>query len=451
MQIPLSLTKILKLEFEKLLLSKKWLTLLLDGQFYEFEKRLHTAFGSLYDVLCEHLITFISETAEFRVAQKTLANDLGLRQLIERSATVQLRTGTKVKYRSLYAKKKSKDNEGGSRHLSHQLWNVSKSSGSMYKSLSCLLSVLCPSFELSKNLLRYMGIDANYDRVRSLSLTLSEECMKDRPASQLSAEESVKDKQVLIGIDGGRTRTRVVKDKQEDQKDKRKQSFDTPWREPKVFVITTIDQNGKLNKESLPIYDCSFGDVQTVSLLGAYLKKLKIWEASNVQIVGDGAPWIWNKVPALLLKLGVARSNIIETLDYYHASEHVYQLKAYIDKGQQYQLFKQLKQALWEGSIEQIRALLQKGISGVNLDSFTPYQYFERNKNRIDYQSLRADKRPCGSGVIESGIRRIINLRFKGPSSFWYPENVEKLILMRSIALSGRWNIMMQNLNVNKN
>jgi len=37
-------------------------------------------------------------------------------------------------------------------------------------------------------------------------------------------------------------------------------------------------------------------------------------------------------------------------------------------------------------------------------------------------------------------------MRFKCPSTFWYPENVEKLILMRSIALSGRWEIMMNNL-----
>ncbi len=448
MQIPLSITKILKLEFEKLLLSKKWLQLLLDGQFYEFEKLLHAGVGSLYDVICKHLIEFISETDEFIDIQKALAKELGLRQLIERFATIQLRTGTKVKYRSLYAKKKPTDYQGASRHLSHELWNASKSSSPMYMSIICLLSVLCPSFELSKNLLRYMGIHANYDRVRSLALALSEECMKDRAGNQLAVGESLKGKRVLIGIDGGRTRTRVAKDK---QADKRKQSFDTPWREPKLFVITIIDENGKVNKVSLPIYDCSFGDVQTLKLLASYLEKLKIWEAANVQIVADGATWIWNKLPPLLVELGVDSSNIIETLDHYHAMEHLHDLKVYLDEGQRQKVFSQLKEALWEGDIEQMKSLLKKNISGVNLAEFTPYQYFENNKNRIDYQALKIDNRPCGSGVIESGIRRIVNLRFKGPSSFWYPENVEKLILMRCIALSGRWEIMMQNLNRKKN
>ena len=60
--------------------------------------------------------------------------------------------------------------------------------------------------------------------------------------------------------------------------------------------------------------------------------------------------------------------------------------------------------------------------------------------------TFKEQNQPLGSGVVESGIRRVINLRFKSPSTFWYPENVEKLILMRGIALSGRWEIMMNNL-----
>jgi hypothetical protein len=89
--------------------------------------------------------------------------------------------------------------------------------------------------------------------------------------------------------------------------------------------------------------------------------------------------------------------------------------------------------------------LIKEGIKEVNLEEFTPYKYFKKQQNRIDYQSLKDDNRPCGSGIIESGIRRIINLRFKSPSTFWYPENVEKLIFMRGVALAGRWETMMKN------
>ena len=115
-------------------------------------------------------------------------------------------------------------------------------------------------------------------------------------------------------------------------------------------------------------------------------------------------------------------------------------------KEEQDSYFEKLKESLWRGDIKQMEELVKKGIKGVNLEEFTPFKYFKNNEQRIDYQSLKKQGRPCGSGIIESGIRRIINLRFKSPSTFWFLENVEKLIFMRGIALSGRWEIMMNNL-----
>ena len=118
-----------------------------------------------------------------------------------------------------------------------------------------------------------------------------------------------------------------------------------------------------------------------------------------------------------------------------------------MDAPKKEKLFEQMKDALWKGEINRLKKLVKKSISNVNLEDFTVYQYFENNKKRIDYQGYKEKNLLCGSGVIESGIRRIINLRFKSPSAFWYPENVEKLILMRSIALTGRWEVMLKNLN----
>ncbi len=39
----------------------------------------------------------------------------------------------------------------------------------------------------------------------------------------------------------------------------------------------------------------------------------------------------------------------------------------------------------------------------------------------------------------ESGIRRIVNLRFKAASIFWREDHVEPLLLLRAILKSGRW------------
>ncbi len=442
MRISLSEVKILKTAFEKEIRSKKWFDKLLGEDLYAFEQELHKWLLELYDNICEVMIKQVGRSSRFEKAQRKTAKKRGLKKLKVRPAEIQLRTGTKIKYDSLYSKVVPKGYEG-SRHLSHLHWGTEQKSGPMYQSLTCLLSVVCPSFLLSKEILNYQGVHANFDRVRGLSLNLGQSCKKERATIQLKAGETLAGKRVLISIDGGRTRMRLYSG---EKTDKRKQKYETPWQEPKLFVITTIDENGKTNKEELPIYDSCFGDDETFEILGQYLKALKIDRAKDVQFVADGALWIWNRVKPMLIGLGVDEDKIIETLDYYHAMEHLHQLKGYVEKDQKEVIFKKLKQALWQGDIKKMKCLIKKGIPGVNLGEFNPYKYFYKNRNRIDYQRLRKEKRPCGSGVIESGIRRIINLRFKCPSTFWYPENVEKLILMRSIALSGRWEIMMKNI-----
>jgi len=158
--------------------------------------------------------------------------------------------------------------------------------------------------------LNYQDIAINSDRVRQLSLSLAEECMENRASIQLEASETLANKRVVIAMDGGRTRTRVY------EKDKvgRAEKFATPWREPKMFVITTIDEAGKINKERKPIYDGTYGDDETFELLSKYLKNLEIEKATSVQFLADGAPWIWNRVKTVLLALGVAESKIIEAL-----------------------------------------------------------------------------------------------------------------------------------------
>ena len=442
MSISLSSVKILKTKFEKEIRSPKWLDMLLEGDLHEFEQDLYQWILGLYDEICTLMIDQLSKSKSFEQVQRNLARKKGMKKLKQRPVEIQLRTGGKVKYNSLYAKKVPKEYKG-SRHLSHLHWNISEKSGPMYQSISCLLSVLCPSFMLSKSVLNHQGIAANFDRIRTLSLSMSERCKENRAKIQLRDGETLAGKRVLISIDGGRTRMRQYED---DSQKSRSGKYETPWQEPKLFVITTIDKKGKVNKAEMPIYDSCFGDDETFEILAQYLKELEIDKAKDVQFVADGALWIWNGVKPMLVSLGVKEAKIIETLDYYHAMEHPYQLFEYVEKEQKEKVTKQLKQALWQGDIKKMKRWIKKGIPGVDLAEFKPYKYFYKNRNRIDYQRLRKEKRPCGSGVMESGIRRIINMRFKCPSTFWYPENVEKLILMRSIALSGRWEIMIKNL-----
>ena len=442
MKPPLPMTKILKKNFSELLVAVDWQDLLLQGRLYEFESLLFDKIMSLYNSIAGHFIEQISEHSKFHQVQRNKASNLGLKKLETRTASVQLRTGKTIKYESLYAKQKP-FNYSGSRHMSHVHWDIMKGASPIYASITCLLSVICPSFEMSKSILRLLGIQTSCSKVRDVALALGQRCLDERSHIQIDQDESLVGKKVQIAIDGGRTLTREYTD---EFTKKGNEKFDAKWREPKMFVITTLDKDGKRDKDNLPLYDCTFGDDEMMELLKKNLIKLQIDKADKVQITADGAPWIWNRVTPMLLSLGVKMDKITETLDYYHAAEHLHELRDYIPKEGRETVFEKLKDCLWKGNIKRLGTLLQKNIPDLDLEDFRPYQYFQKNNHRIDYQYLRMHGSPCGSGVIESAIRRIINLRFKSPSSFWYPDNVEKLILMRAIALSGRWKIMLKNL-----
>ncbi len=58
----------------------------------------------------------------------------------------------------------------------------------------------------------------------------------------------------------------------------------------------------------------------------------------------------------------------------------------------------------------------------------------------MDYLRMAALKLPIGSGAIERAIRRVVNLRLKGPSISWHKTSAEAVLLLRSYDKAGRWN-----------
>jgi hypothetical protein len=58
----------------------------------------------------------------------------------------------------------------------------------------------------------------------------------------------------------------------------------------------------------------------------------------------------------------------------------------------------------------------------------------------MDYGLMAQLNLPMGSGAIESAIRRVVNLRLKGPSIFWCKHNAELVVMLRAFYKAGRWN-----------
>jgi hypothetical protein len=69
-------------------------------------------------------------------------------------------------------------------------------------------------------------------------------------------------------------------------------------------------------------------------------------------------------------------------------------------------------------------------------------EYFEKHLPHMRYKEIKDKKLPIGSGGVESGIRRVINLRLKGPGIFWHEDMVDAVLLLRSYYKAGRWNLL---------
>jgi len=57
----------------------------------------------------------------------------------------------------------------------------------------------------------------------------------------------------------------------------------------------------------------------------------------------------------------------------------------------------------------------------------------------MNYGQLRSRKFPIGSGVIESIVRRVVNLRLKGSSIYWKESMAEDMLLLRCLYKAMRW------------
>ncbi len=439
-------------------LSSNLMSYLLAGNLKKFEEQLSQSCIELYNHLATIILSKAVQSDELKQKARIIGQKKGLSEISKSEVTFQLKTGHSVSLFSWYAscsrpkrtaKKPGLNGQGC--HLILEYWGCIEKAPPGYYSYLSMLSVLCPSFEVVLQVLNDQHIQGEYKRIQKIAYGVGEKCFDKRVPIGLTADENVRGKRVIISIDGGRTRLREENPNKKPSPSYRgkRAKFDTPWREPKLLVIHILEKDGSLSKTQLPIYDAVIGNAdRCFALVSDYLKQLKIENAAEVLFIADGAAWIWNRTKSTLLSLGVAEKKIVEAIDYYHAVEHISDIitkLTKIDAKKKTVLFKELKNLLWEGKLNQFMAKITDLAKGRKL-ILDKLDYFRKNVDRMKYHLLRNKNLPCGSGIVESAIRRVINLRFKSPSTFWNQENVEKLIFLRAIFLAGRWGTMINNL-----
>jgi len=94
---------------------------------------------------------------------------------------------------------------------------------------------------------------------------------------------------------------------------------------------------------------------------------------------------------------------------------------------------------LLPGEGEQVIAAVRGLCRGRNSQAMRTHRaYWIKHQSRMVYAKLMAMKLPSGSGAIASTVRRVVNLRLKGPSLFWGRARAEALVLWRSYDKAGR-------------
>jgi hypothetical protein len=214
-----------------------------------------------------------------------------------------------------------------------------------------------------------------------------------------------------------------------------------------LLIIYVVDEKGQMDRKFHAVIDGTLGGPDAIfKLMEFYLGELKITTADQVLFVADGARWIWNRVGRLLRGLGVKPEQINELVDFYHAVEHLGQIAALKSRwtaAERQAWIVRQRRLLLKGKIEEVQAAID-GLCGSHAGKALKREreYFRRNveEGRMDYARIAGLKFPIGSGAIESTIRRVVNLRLKGPSIYWHKSSAEAVLLLRSYYKAGRWN-----------
>jgi hypothetical protein len=304
------------------------------------------------------------------------------------------------------------------------------------------------SFVDAEDNLNLRGIDIDDKTVRHIAYRYADAGLEARLAQDVETEQ-LKGKRVVVALDGGRIRTRVSGKRGRRRAATGARKYETPWREPQLLAIYCIDEKGKKTAER-PWYEATLsGWDELFRIATKLLRHLGAKHAAELIVCGDGHPNIWDRVEGLLERTEIDRARVRLFVDFWHAVEYLTKAADLVktwSPEQRARWRRARRRELYDGKvdlvIEHIETLpVRRGKSALS----DVAQYFQKRRDRMRYDELRAANLPIGSGAVESAIRRVVNLRLKGPGCFWEELSAERMLLLRCRLKSGRWDELERN------
>lgn len=334
---------------------------------------------------------------------------------------------------------------------------------------------LCPSIAFAHKELARHGVKLDAKAIKRITyqcgeglLALRRHRIKLLRARKLKAGEELAGKRVSVQIDGGRMKIRgemspkllladsadadglLTSDAPGRSKKTPQRTFAADWREPKLMTIFVHDEQGKMLKETKATIDGTLlGPDAIAEIVAMHLHRLGAAAARSVTFVADGAPWIWDRIDRIVELAGLSNVQVYQVLDCCHAVHHVSQALASLglDREQRNPLYRQYRSQLrngqWQQVIDGLNELQNKEKPIAALETEISYLRRHGEAGRLSYVRYRQIGIPCGSGAIESGIRRVINMRLKSNAMFWKSNHAESMLQVRSQVVPDQWDTAM--------
>jgi hypothetical protein len=303
------------------------------------------------------------------------------------------------------------------------------------------------SYAEAEESLKIRGIDIDDKTVRYIAHRVADTGLEARLAEGVDTEQ-LKGKRVVVALDGGRIRTRVGGKQGRRRAATGARGYETDWREPQLLAVYTVDENGKKTSER-PWYEATLSGWDEIFRIAAkLLRHLGAKHAAQLIVCGDGARNIWDRVDGLLVKIEIDRSRVRLFADFWHAVEYITKAADLVKSWspeQRARWRRARRRELFNGKVGVVIEQIEKLAVGRRAAAIEDVAaYFRKRTDLMRYDELRAAKLPIGSGAVESAIRRVVNLRLKGPGCFWQEANAERMLLLRCRLKSGRWDALEQ-------
>ena len=292
------------------------------------------------------------------------------------------------------------------------------------------------------------GIDVSVSRISTAVRAVALKAKSLRTNDPSVRTLQITGRKLVVSIDGGRIRIRENKKGPKTKKNRTR--YSTDWREPKLLCIYFLDENGDVDRSIPPILDGTMQHVDEIfKMLVEYLAMLPMDSTTEVLYVSDGADCLWKRVHLVEKIVKEKGGRFTALLDYYHMKGYLHDMaRAAKDwtKKKQTQWIRRMTNFLFSGdnaSFErEVESLRKNSRKKSVLRTAGNYLLKHSRQGHMDYCAARKRKLPIGSGVIESTVRRVVNLRLKGASVYWKEPMAEAMLLLRCLYKANRWQVI---------